>query len=223
MLFCVMLVSLISILSCSGILQAYRANLRISSVAYGQTVSDAILEKITGELNAADENGFLCMLVSDDHAEDSYTSSMLGWINENDVPVYMTAAAPESIRAARSTEDGLITPGSDTDTDKVFLMHYYRRAQNDLPFSNWTFDENMYQNFRICSLQFTWVNRQRGTSDQSEEPIVIRVDLTMQSTANPDYTYTASASTCCYNVGNERMYLYTDPEDFHAKMNGSTG
>ena len=186
MLVCVILVSLISMMTCTGILTSFRVGGQVSKAASVQSVSDTIMNRITGEL-------------SDSYAGDVYLaageSPVVAFYGKSGAPMYITAYnKPDVDWNSRAGDAG-----------KGYLMVYYCGAlQTDgsVSPSIWTIDKGAYMGFDIDSLTFS------DAGEKENHPLV-KVKLKMKA-VNGDKTYSAEKIICCYNLEASNMRVVDD-------------
>lgn len=177
MLFCLVIIGLISILACTCLLTAYRVVSEINDAAYAQTVCDTILEKITGELMDAAKGD---MYLGSDNGE----YPVIAFSGSSGVPMYICAT------------ENIDNPSNSL--GKGELLVYYcetEGAGNAVASSRWTFDRGMYMGYTIKKLTFE-------KKERSGKP-VIEVNLEIVRSvdgAEEEKTYESSAAVCCFNL-----------------------
>lgn len=167
---------------------------RMQATSSAVTVSDFLLDKIAGEIAAAQEPS----LDRNDEALRGYYfwmekdegSNWVAMCNRNGSPLAIYADYTDSPEDTDSPKEGVLclkyyqtVKGDDTKSAEV----------KDVPEMNWQYDESVYMGYRITENGLTFTRE-----DVENHPNVIRIDLEIHND-NTGFTYRAFRYAECYN------------------------
>lgn len=156
---------------------------QMRSVADSAIVSDLILEKVVGEISAADveqegkSSGYCFWLGDKNQGED-----WIAFCNRSGSPVSIFA------------QDGRLVVRYYEDTEESITENLAVEPAWEM---DWSFDDNVYMGYEITELKFS-------QPQPSSHPNVIRVDLTMKNTRT-GYEYTTHRYARNYNYDVEEI------------------
>jgi hypothetical protein len=144
-----------------------------SGHAYAQTVSETILEKVSGEISDAQPG-----------AQNQYGVTVLDGSGQ------IAGGAGEGIAFCGRTGSQVYI----VTADGQVLIHYRPVEDNSrhLKAVDWTFDDAVYHGFRVESLTFSIVQKDGANTN------VIRMQLTLKN-EKTGFTYEAERYAQCYN------------------------
>lgn len=154
----------------------------VKATDYAQTVSDTLLDKVTGEIAGAQvgSSDRYTMIISADNREVSL-------YNRYGSPIVITAPLTESDKYADAPE---VNPGE--------LVIHYRTLYSNVgatthEATNWVFDKNVYADYLISKLTFTQYQTDAGLGTN-----VIAVDMEITNQKN-GFVYEQNRYVECYN------------------------
>lgn len=148
------------------------------------TVSDLILDKIAGEIAAAnipEENrdGYYFWLSEDDHSE------WVAFENRSESPIMIYAVTENSSEFnPSSVDDAAKTPGG-----QIYIKYFEMGVRQ--PEIDWHFASRAYMGYEVTELYFS-------RPDAAGHPNVIRIDLTLKH-ARAGFEYSSYRYAECYN------------------------
>ncbi|MDO4327892.1 MAG: hypothetical protein Q4C66_00960 [Lachnospiraceae bacterium] len=164
-------------LTAAGIIlsQSLRLHYRMKSTIDAVTVSDILLDKITGEIAGAKNSRYPGSTV------------ILTLEGRNGCPsIIFTNREDRIVEITRTGEEG-----------NPYLLLWYYPTKFDPEENPWTYDEKLYQGFVIQELNFEALEREVGIPSN-----VIRVSLTLHNPRS-GFTYSVSRAVPCYQFETE--------------------
>lgn len=178
---------------------------RMQDTSSAVTVSDLILDKITGEITAADipekgstaSSGYYFWLEPKQAAEGSRSgeAAKSRWVvfrNRSGSPIGIFAG-----------ESGDVSP-ENMGKGQLFIKYYAvsKDKQKEVEEIDWHFDNNVYMGYKITDLYFE-------QEDPEHHPNVVTVHLTIKN-ERTGFEYSAHRYAECYNYDGDYMFARND-------------
>ena len=203
MLVCVLLFSVVSLMSITGLFYAYGATDNVKTVMDSQTVGDMLLNRIEGELTGMSENGRVYLL-------DDGNNDLIGFVSSSGIPILI------------GVNDGVNyngeVPGGLEDNGKYqgsLLIRYRETIADGTTFkaSNWHFDTESFKGYQLTRLTFS--------PQLHGKRLIVEVHMEIKAPGGKVYSFTRAV--CCYNKELSVLYdgergvdvtTFTSPEVF---------